>query len=68
MLKGFARISLSPGREISCSLKLCAEDLRIYDRDMRAVLEPGIFELMVYEGEKEWWKGSLEIILDMPNR
>jgi beta-glucosidase len=47
MLKGFHRITLGPGEKKTVKFTLPAEDLALYDRDMRRIVEPGTFKVMV---------------------
>lgn len=61
MLKAFARVPLKPHEEKVCTLSLSADDLKVWNREMRYVLEPGVFDLFLYEGEKMHWRGTLEI-------
>jgi beta-glucosidase len=46
-LKGFERITLVPGERRTVRLRLAATDLSFLDREMRRVVEPGLFEVMV---------------------
>jgi beta-glucosidase len=46
-LKGFARVSLEPGESRKVSLPITQEALKFYNRDMKRVVEPGEFEVMV---------------------
>jgi beta-glucosidase len=46
-LKGFKRISLKPGEAKAVEFILHAEQLAFYDRNMRLVVEPGSYEVMV---------------------
>jgi beta-glucosidase len=46
-LRGFTKISLQPGETRACRFKLLPEDLSLLDRDMRRVVEPGPYRLMV---------------------
>lgn len=61
MLKSFARVELLPGEEKECTLFLQADDFKIWNRQMKFVVEEGEFELFLYEGETTWWKGVFEI-------
>jgi beta-glucosidase len=47
MLKGFQRIPLGPGEKRTVRFTLPAQELALYDRDMRRVVEPGTFKVMV---------------------
>jgi len=42
-LSGFRRLALQPGQRQTVSFRLGPEDLAMYDRDMRRVVEPGGF-------------------------
>ena len=42
-LRGFRRVALQPGEMRTLSFRLSPDDLALYDRDMRRVVEPGTF-------------------------
>ena len=42
-LRGFRRVALQPGEMRTLSFQLSPDDLALYDRDMRRVVEPGTF-------------------------
>jgi beta-glucosidase len=44
-LRGFRRVTLQPGETNSVRWVLRSDDLALYDRDMRRVVEPGTFTL-----------------------
>jgi beta-glucosidase len=46
-LRGFAKVALAPGEAKSCSFRLAPDDLALYDADLRRVVEPGRFRVMV---------------------
>ena len=46
-LKGFQRVTLEPGERRTLTFTVGTEQLRFFDREMRRVVEPGGFELMV---------------------
>ena len=46
-LRGFARVRLKAGETKQVSFKLGPADLALYDRDMKKVVEPGKFDLLV---------------------
>ena len=46
-LKGFARVHLEPGETKQVPIRLEAAQLAIWNRAMRHVIEPGVFEVMV---------------------
>lgn len=46
-LKGFRKVFLSPGETATVELNITAESLAFYNVDMKYVVEPGNFEIMV---------------------
>ena len=46
-LRGFKKISLRPGEKLVVDLEITPESLAFYDIDMRYVVEPGEFTIMV---------------------
>jgi beta-glucosidase len=46
-LEGFTRIHLAPGEERDVTFTLSKEQLQMLDRDMRWVVEPGSFRVMI---------------------
>lgn len=46
-LKGFQRVSLAPGETEQVDLPITPAALQFYNRDMKRVVEPGEFEIMV---------------------
>ena len=46
-LRGFAKVALRPGEIRTCTFTLHPEDLALYDQDLRRVVEPGEFRVMV---------------------
>ena len=46
-LKGIARVHLEPGESRTVSFSLSPDELRMLDRDLRWVVEPGVFRVMV---------------------
>jgi beta-glucosidase len=55
-LRGFRRLTLQPGETRTLSFTLRPNDLAIYDREMRRVVEPGTFTV--------WAGGSSEATLE----
>ena len=53
MLAGFQRIRLEPGEERDVAFPLGPEQLRMLDREMRWVVEPGIFRVSVGASSKD---------------
>jgi len=46
-LKGFQRVSLKPGESKSVSVSIPAKELEVLNREMKRVIEPGSFSVMV---------------------
>ena len=47
VLRGFERVSLSPGESREVSFTLTPQDLGLWDKDMHFTVEPGSFEVLV---------------------
>jgi beta-glucosidase len=52
-LKGFARVSLAPGESKDVRFTLGPEHLRMLDKDLRWIVEPGAFRVMVGASSKD---------------
>ncbi|MCI0436887.1 MAG: fibronectin type III-like domain-contianing protein, partial [Gemmatimonadetes bacterium] len=52
-LKGFRRIRLGPGEEMEIVFELGPEHLQMLDRDIRWVVEPGAFRIMLGASSKD---------------
>jgi beta-glucosidase len=52
-LKGFERVSLRAGESKDVSFALGPEQLRMLDRDMKWVVEPGAFRIMIGSSSKD---------------
>jgi len=46
-LKGFKRITLAPDEKKTIIFTLSTEQLAFYDRDMKLIVEPGTFKVMI---------------------
>ncbi|MGA2065447.1 MAG: glycoside hydrolase family 3 C-terminal domain-containing protein, partial [Thermoguttaceae bacterium] len=46
-LRGFTKLALEPGETKTCSFKLTPDDLALYDVNLKRVVEPGRFRVMV---------------------
>jgi beta-glucosidase len=46
-LRGFRKVALGPGETATVTLTLTPHDLALYDRQMKRVVEPGEFDVMV---------------------
>jgi beta-glucosidase len=52
-LAGFQRVRLAPDESKTVSIRLSNDSLRMLDRDMRWVVEPGTFRIMVGSSSKD---------------
>ncbi|HON90669.1 MAG TPA: glycoside hydrolase family 3 N-terminal domain-containing protein [Sedimentisphaerales bacterium] len=52
-LKGFQRITLAPGETQTVSLEITPECLAFYNIDMKYVVEPGEFEIMIGNSSRD---------------
>ncbi|MBN2612991.1 MAG: glycoside hydrolase family 3 C-terminal domain-containing protein [Bacteroidales bacterium] len=52
-LKGFQRISLKPGEKKNVTLKIRPEHLAFYDINMKYVVEPGDFDIMIGNSSRD---------------
>jgi beta-glucosidase len=46
-LRRFAKLAIDPGETKTCTFQLTADDLALYDKDLRRVVEPGQFRVLV---------------------
>jgi beta-glucosidase len=61
-LRGFQRIALEPGEKQTVKFTLGPQDLQLLDRDMRWVVLPGTFDIMVGRSSEDIAaKGTLEV-------
>lgn len=62
LLKGFQRISLKKGESKQVTFRLTFDDLALYDLNLKQVVEPGTFKVMVGAASNDIrLKGSFEI-------
>ncbi len=52
-LKGFQRISLAPGEQREVRMTLGPDELRMLDANMKWIVEPGVFRIMVGASSKD---------------
>jgi beta-glucosidase len=52
-LKGFTRVALAPGQSTEVRFTLGPDDLRLLDRDLHWIVEPGAFRIMVGSSSKD---------------
>ena len=46
-LRGFTKVELDPGQVKTCTFKLTSDDLSLLDANLKRVVEPGTFRVMV---------------------
>jgi beta-glucosidase len=61
-LRGFERVSLSPGEKKTVTFTLGPEALALYDEKMVRVVEPGLFDVMVGGSLESLSQASLEVV------
>ena len=61
-LKGFRRITLDPGEEQRIEFELGTDALSFLGRDMRPVVEPGTFKIMVGGNSVDLIETTLTVI------
>jgi beta-glucosidase len=60
-LKGFERISLSPGQTKTVEFKITPDLLAFYDMHMERIVEPGFFDIMVGRGSADVQTVELQV-------
>jgi beta-glucosidase len=61
-LKDFARITLEPNEKKTVTFKITPSKLSFYNREMKRVVEPGTFQIMVGGNSVELAKQQLEVV------
>ncbi|MBX7172241.1 MAG: glycoside hydrolase family 3 C-terminal domain-containing protein [Pyrinomonadaceae bacterium] len=61
-LKDFARVSIEPGQTKTVTFKITPAKLQFYNREMKRVVEPGTFQIMVGGNSIDLLKETLEVI------
>jgi len=61
-LRGFKRVNLQPGEKKTVVFTLGPDDLAFYNRDMKRVVEPGAFSIMVGNSSKNVQTVSVEAL------
>ncbi|HWY69037.1 MAG TPA: glycoside hydrolase family 3 N-terminal domain-containing protein [Terriglobales bacterium] len=60
-LKGFERVPIQPGETRTVTFEVGPEELRFYNREMKRVVEPGTFKIMVGPNSVDLTSISLEV-------
>jgi beta-glucosidase len=61
-LKDFARVSINPGETKSVTFKITPQKLQFYNREMKRVVEPGKFQIMVGGNSVDLINAELEVV------
>jgi beta-glucosidase len=61
-LRGFKRVTLEPGQKTTVEFTITPADLSLIDLDMKPVVEPGMFDLMVGPNSVETTSIPLEVV------
>jgi len=61
-LKDFARITLSPGEAKRVTFTITPEKLQFYNREMKRVVEPGKFQIMVGGNSEDLISQTLDVV------
>jgi beta-glucosidase len=61
-LKGFHRVTLKPGEKTTVEFKLAPDALAIIDENMRRVVQPGAFDIMVGQSSAQTSSVALEVL------
>jgi beta-glucosidase len=62
VLRGFKRVSLAPGETKVVELPLVASDLSFLDEDMKRVVEPGAFDVLVGGNSTDLVQARLDVV------
>ena len=60
-LKDFARVSLEPGETKQVSFTITPDKLKFYDINMKEVIEPGVFDVMVGSSSQQYDTIKLDV-------
>jgi beta-glucosidase len=61
-LRGFQRLSLKPGETKTVEFKLRPRDLEMLNQDMRWVVEPGVFDIMVGPSSEQTSSVPMQVV------
>ena len=61
-LKGFKKIHLIPGEEKTVKFKITPDMLSFLNKDLKPIIEPGVFDIMIGGNSVDLIKTSFEII------
>jgi beta-glucosidase len=61
-LKDFARVSIEPGATKTVTFTITPQKLQFYNREMKRVVEPGTFQIMVGGSSVDLMNATLEVV------
>lgn len=61
-LAGFRRVTLEPGEAVNVDIPIRADAFALWNRDMKRVVEPGDFTIMVGPNSSELQEITLEVV------
>ena len=61
-LKDFARVSIDAGQTKTVTFKITTQKLQFYNREMKRVVEPGTFQVMVGGSSVDLMNATLEVV------
>ncbi len=61
-LKDFARVSIEPNQTKTVTFTITPQKLQFYNREMKRVVEPGTFQIMVGGNSVDLMKATLEVV------
>jgi len=61
-LKDFARVSIEPGQTKTVTFQVTPAKLQFYNREMKRVVEPGKFQIMVGGNSVDLINQTLEVV------
>jgi beta-glucosidase len=64
-LKGFERVTLRPGEKKHVEFAINGEQLGFWNREMRFVVEPGEFKVMVGPNSEDTIDAKLEVVVGL---
>jgi beta-glucosidase len=67
-LKGFQRLTLTKGETRKVTFELTADELSIWNREMKRVVEPGEFEVMIGGNSEDLIKANFAVTSMLENR
>src|SRR5262249_48007406 len=62
-LRGFRRVTINPGETKTVEFTLGPDELSFLNRDMRRVVEPGVFEIMVGGNSVDLIRTKLDVVV-----